>query len=157
MRRPSLTLWLTGFSTYTSLPAWMAQMAARACQWLGVAMLTTSMDLSSSTLRRSWTNLGAFPCAFSTAFMAGPMTPESASQMVVTTQLCLPANPLTWSLPRPLTPMTATCSWSLASPFLAALGSAAAAKLPPAKMAASAVESCKNSRRFKKLMEESLY
>ena len=41
MRRPSLTLWLTGFSTYTSLPACMAQMATRACQWLGVAVLMT--------------------------------------------------------------------------------------------------------------------
>ena len=32
IRRPSLTLWLTGFSTYTSLPACMAQIAASACQ-----------------------------------------------------------------------------------------------------------------------------
>ena len=62
MRRPSLTLWLTGFSTYTSLPACMAQMAASACQWLGVAMVTMSTDLSSNTRRMSCTNLGARPC-----------------------------------------------------------------------------------------------
>ena len=58
MRRPSLTLWLTGFSTYTSLPACMAQMAASECQWLGVAMETMSTDLSSKIRRMSWTNLG---------------------------------------------------------------------------------------------------
>src|SRR6266513_2253226 len=33
MRRPSLMLWLTGFSTYTSLSACIAQIAANACQW----------------------------------------------------------------------------------------------------------------------------
>ena len=59
MRRPSLTLWLTGFSTYTSLPAWQAQMVARACQWLGVAIEMASIDLSSSRRRMSWTILGA--------------------------------------------------------------------------------------------------
>ena len=51
--RPSCTLWLTGFSRYTSLPAWTDQIAASACQWLGVATETMSMDLSSSSLRRS--------------------------------------------------------------------------------------------------------
>ena len=36
-----------------SLPAWIAQIAASACQWFGVAMLTASMLLSSSIFRRS--------------------------------------------------------------------------------------------------------
>ena len=40
MRRPSVRLWLTGFSTYTSLPACIAQIDASACQWLGVAIDT---------------------------------------------------------------------------------------------------------------------
>ena len=30
--RPSHGEWLTGFSTYTSLPAWHPQMVANACQ-----------------------------------------------------------------------------------------------------------------------------
>src|SRR4051812_25028918 len=30
--RPSKTLWLIGFSTYTSLPAWQAQMVISECQ-----------------------------------------------------------------------------------------------------------------------------
>ena len=32
IRWPSKTLWQAGFSTYTSLPAWQAQMVASACQ-----------------------------------------------------------------------------------------------------------------------------
>ena len=51
--RPSQTLWETGFSTYTSLPAWMAQMAARECQWFGVAMQTRSISLSSNAFLMS--------------------------------------------------------------------------------------------------------
>ena len=61
MRRPSDTLWLTGFSTYTSLPAWHAQIVASACQWLGVAIEMASIDLSSRTRRMSCTTLGAVP------------------------------------------------------------------------------------------------
>ena len=59
IRRPSLTLWLTGFSTYTSLPAWQAQIAASACQWLGVAIEMASIVLSSSRRRMSCTTVGA--------------------------------------------------------------------------------------------------
>ena len=51
--RPSHTVWEAGFSTYTCLPAWRAQMVASACQWLGVATITPSMSLSSRTRRRS--------------------------------------------------------------------------------------------------------
>src|SRR5215218_7630371 len=51
--RPSHTLCETGFSTYTSLPAWHAQMENSACQWFGVAVETASISLSSSSLRRS--------------------------------------------------------------------------------------------------------
>ena len=81
MRRPSLMLWLTGFSTYTSLPACMAQMAASECQWLGVAMETTSTDLSSKTRRMSWTVFGALPgCCFSTAAASSAARSRSGSQ-----------------------------------------------------------------------------
>ena len=38
--RPSNTLWLHGFSTYTSLPAWQAQIVISECQWLQVAIET---------------------------------------------------------------------------------------------------------------------
>src|SRR5262245_4176902 len=31
-RRPSVMLWLSGFSTYTFLPAWQAQMVISECQ-----------------------------------------------------------------------------------------------------------------------------
>ena len=51
--RPSQTLWETGFSTYTSLPACIAQIAASECQWFGVAMVTASMSLLSSSSRMS--------------------------------------------------------------------------------------------------------
>src|ERR671919_259377 len=45
--RPSNTLWLIGFSTYTSLPAWQAQIVISECQWLQVATDTASSSLSS--------------------------------------------------------------------------------------------------------------
>src|SRR5213082_2317019 len=45
--RPSKTLWLIGFSTYTSLPAWQAQMVINECQWLQVATEMASSSLSS--------------------------------------------------------------------------------------------------------------
>ena len=48
---PSATLWPTGFSTYTSLPAITAWIAGRACQWSGVAMITASTFLSSRISR----------------------------------------------------------------------------------------------------------
>ena len=41
-----------GFSMYTSLPASMASMAMRACQWSGVAMQTTSTSLTLSRMMR---------------------------------------------------------------------------------------------------------
>ncbi len=68
-------------------------MAASECQWFGVAIEMASMSLSATTLRMSCSYLGITPCAFSALFMASPMTAESASQMVVTMQLCLPAKP----------------------------------------------------------------
>jgi hypothetical protein len=45
--RPSTTVRLIGFSTYTSLPALQASMNISACQWSGVAITTASTALSS--------------------------------------------------------------------------------------------------------------
>jgi hypothetical protein len=108
IRVPSSTSWLAGFSTYTCLPACMAQMAARACQWFGVAIDTMSIDLSSSIRRMSCSNFGSWPFLSPTFFIAWPITLESTSQMVLMRQLKLPLNPPTWLMPRPLTPTTAT-------------------------------------------------
>jgi hypothetical protein len=47
-------LWLHGFSTYTSLPAARARMAAGACQWSGAAMTTASTSFRSSTRLKSF-------------------------------------------------------------------------------------------------------
>ncbi|MGC3965967.1 MAG: hypothetical protein QM775_00935 [Pirellulales bacterium] len=63
--RPSWTLWLHGFSTYTSLPAWQAQIVISECQWFGVAIDTASRFLSSSALRMSCTCCGLSVRAFS--------------------------------------------------------------------------------------------
>src|SRR5215211_7752517 len=65
--RPSNTLWLIGFSTYTSLPAWQAQIVISECQWLQVAIETASSSLSSRALRMSWTVWGLVFCRPSTA------------------------------------------------------------------------------------------
>jgi hypothetical protein len=51
--RPSHTLCESGFSMYASLPAWQAHTAISECQWLGVAVVTASTSLSSSSFRRS--------------------------------------------------------------------------------------------------------
>jgi len=50
---PSRMLCETGFSTYTSLPAWQAQIASRACQWSGVAITTASTSRRSRMWRGS--------------------------------------------------------------------------------------------------------
>ena len=39
----------------------------RACQWSGVAIVTASIDLSSSSRRKSFSVRGGFPAIFSTA------------------------------------------------------------------------------------------
>ena len=50
---PSSMNTVSGFSTYTSLPAAQAVMVSRACQWSGVATTTPSMSLFSYILRKS--------------------------------------------------------------------------------------------------------
>ena len=87
MTRPSRTLWQHGFSTYTSLPAWHAQIVASACQWLGVAIEMASIDLSSSTFRRSVKPAGRFLVSFSVSFNRCSSTDSSTSQMAATSTL----------------------------------------------------------------------
>ena len=70
-----------GFSTYTSLPAWQAQMVCSVWWWFGVAMEMASMDLSSSSLRRSVNAAGRFLPAFSTSAKRALSTDSSMSQM----------------------------------------------------------------------------
>ncbi len=64
--RPSWTLWLSGFSTYTSLPASHAQIVISECQWLHVATDTASRFLSASASRISATVFGKLPESFFT-------------------------------------------------------------------------------------------
>src|SRR3954447_6449830 len=131
----------------------MAQMAARACQWLGVAIETTSMSLSSRTRRRSWTNLGSESLAAETCFMALEMTLRSTSQTVVIRASSRSLNAWTCDMPRPLTPMTATLTTSLGPTFFPFdLGAVSSAALAVAAwmaemLAASAAVSWRNCRR----------
>ena len=54
--RPSNTVWLHGFSTYTSLPAWQAQIASSVCQWLGVAIEIGifSAKIKTKNVKETW-------------------------------------------------------------------------------------------------------
>jgi hypothetical protein len=48
---PSAIVRVSGFSQYTSLPAFMASMQIFVCQWSGVPTITTSTSLRSKTWR----------------------------------------------------------------------------------------------------------
>src|SRR5581483_12374722 len=129
----------------------MAQMAARACQWFGVAMLTMWTVGSSMTRRRSWTYLGSSPCFCLTVRIAWAITAVSTSQTWVTAQLFRPAKPLTWDMPRPLTPMTATLRRSPTLPGLGWAFSCSWAVIwwtPAPASAPSAAERRRKSRRL---------
>ena len=103
---------------------------------------------------------GHWPCAFSTCFMARPMTARSASQIVVMMQLLRLAKPWTWAMPRPLTPTTATRRVSLGLPLRRASAARAGAdgiESPlPASNAERAVESRRKSRRLREPMNNVL-
>ena len=49
--RPSARSCVSGFSTYTSLPAAQASTVIGTCQWSGVPISTASMSLRSSSSR----------------------------------------------------------------------------------------------------------
>ena len=65
--RPSRRLCEHGFSTYTSFPAWHAQIAISACQWFGVAIEIASICGSSSS-RRTSANVRTLPPTSSRRF-----------------------------------------------------------------------------------------
>ena len=144
--RPSKMLWEQGFSTYTSLPAWQAQMVCRACQWLGVARATASMERSSSSLRKSTCSAGFLPVRFSASTAAACMRFSSQSH-IATTSTCSPRAIISYSAwpiefrPRPPSPAMATRSRSLA-PARAMAGVANRA------VPAAAAEDWRNWRRF---------
>ena len=112
--RPSKMLWLQGFSTYTSLPAWHAQMAISECQWLGVTMETASRFLSSSAWRMSCTQRACCPPSPSRSCFGrqtagyrdrrGRRSRHPSSGRIPSGALC----------PRPLIPATAMRTRSLA-------------------------------------------
>src|SRR5258706_9447742 len=97
--RPSQTFSETGFSTYTSFPAWHAQTAASACQWLQVEITTALMSLLSSTFRRSISALASGNLALLTATCE-----ESASQTEAIRTSFTPLNHFTEADPRSPTP-----------------------------------------------------
>src|SRR5215468_8264362 len=117
----------------------------RECQWLGVAIETMSMSLSSTTLRTSWTKRGSRPCALVAARMALPMTARSASQMVVTIQPCRLAKLSTWAPPRLRTPTTATRNLS---PLSLRATAGAAALIVPGSAALSRAALWRKPRRL---------
>src|SRR5438309_169593 len=106
---PSNTLWLQGFSTYTSLPAWQAQIVMRECQWFGVAMEIASTSLFSMSFRTSWyfRTLSRFRARRS-------RTSRSTSHNAVRRTPLILLNSSMCEPPRPLRPTTATRTLSLA-------------------------------------------
>src|SRR5690606_6060812 len=115
--RPSQTSCEAGFSTYTCLPAWQAHMAPSACQWLGIAMETASISLSSNTLRISHSVSGFSPVFSTTIFALESNHCSSASQSVFNRILRLLFSEhqfLIWVCPCPWIPITAKLSLSFA-------------------------------------------
>jgi hypothetical protein len=109
--RPSKTI---GFSTYTSFPAWQAQIVISECQWLQVATETASSDLSSSASRTSATHLGRLPAARSTVLVRESKSDVSGSIKYATSTFFILVNSEMCEPPRPLIPATPTRIVSLA-------------------------------------------
>ena len=86
---PSSMVRVSGFSTYTSLPAFIASMAICACQWSGVATSTASSSFTSRS--RRWSTKPFAPGAWVSALSRwSPKTSHTA----VTSTL-----PLFWNTP----------------------------------------------------------
>ena len=126
--RPSKILWEHGFSQYTSLPAWQAQMPMSECRWLGVAMEMASMDLSSSSLRTSVKAAGLFLPELSTSpkrlFSTFSSTSQSAA--ISTFAIFEYSRMCEFPCPRIPTHATRTVSLMLGPPFNADAPAAAA-------------------------------
>ena len=152
--RPSNTLWLQGFSTYTSLPAWHAQNVIKACQWLQVATETASRVLSSSALRMSWTHLGVLPPFAWTCLLRLSKTRLSGSIRYATSTSFMLAKASMWLEPRPWMPATPRRIRSLAPMILPEAFVPAMAKVAAIPPAAAC---CRNARRVCRDMGDSLY
>ena len=153
IRRPSTTLWLAGFSTYTSLPAWQAMTVISACQWSGVAIVTASIDLSSSSRRKSFSVRGALPPAEGAEAIALPSIASSTSQTATTSAPGSAPNIFRWSRPRLRRPITASRTRSLAAARPAAGKAASPAAAPRNARRPSMVESPRVSVTYKVLHE----
>src|SRR5262249_2438380 len=103
-----------GFSTYTSLPAWQAQIVISECQWFGVAIETASTFLSSRTLRMSFSVFGSGRFLSVSCLIRPLYVRESGSTRYTTSTFGMPPNSPTWEPARPLSPATATRTVSLA-------------------------------------------
>src|SRR6266851_679907 len=126
--RPSKMLCEHGFSQYTSLPAWQAQMPMSECQWLGVAMEMASMDLSSSSLRTSVKAAGLFLPELSTSATRLLRTFSSTSQSAAISTFAIFEYSWMCEFPCPRMPThaTRTVSLMLGPPFSADAPAAAA-------------------------------
>ncbi len=111
--RDSKMLCEHGFSTYTSLPACMAQMAISVCQWLGVAMEMTSMVLSSSSLRMSVYVAGFFTFRLSRSFRRAARMDSSTSQIAASSVFGCELKLRMWPAPCPRIPTQAARMVSL--------------------------------------------
>ena len=112
IRRPSIRLCETGFSTYTCLPRSAAQMVASACQWSGADTTIAVTVLSSSTLRMSVSTFGDGSGFFSAASVGFTIAGSGSTRCVISTP-CTPANTGASCLPRTRSPMTASRTFSL--------------------------------------------
>src|SRR5258708_6837902 len=126
--RPSKILCEHGFSQYTSLPAWQAQMPMSECQWLGVAIEMASMDLSSSSLRTSVNAAGFRLPELSTSCRRLFRTFSSTSQSAAISTFGIFEYSRMCALPCPRIPThaTRTVSLMLGAPFNADAPAAAA-------------------------------
>ena len=104
-----------------------------ACQWSGVATITASTSLRSSTRRKSFTVSGFLPRFSSTSFAAAAAMASSTSQTTGHSTSGLGRNVARSPLPMPPHPIRATRSFSLAGAAWARPEPGAATNTPPSK------------------------
>src|SRR5262245_6535998 len=107
-------LWLHGFSTYTSFPAWQAQIVISACQWFGVAIEMAWRFLSSSAFRTSFTHTGSGPPLLEMGSRCFLYVRVSGSMRYAISTPFIPRYAAVWAVPRSFRPATAIRTASLA-------------------------------------------
>ncbi|GIT28801.1 MAG: hypothetical protein Ct9H300mP1_08470 [Planctomycetaceae bacterium] len=123
-------------------------MAASACQWLGVAIDTMSIDLSSKAFRMSLRYCGLRPELLPTFSARWRPMASSGSTTATTSVSFRREKALRCDCPRPRTPTTATCSRSLG---LFDCFSAAGTKVGAPATAAAAAVSMDCSRKSRRV------